>query len=307
MSRTVAAADDGHRAALAALSAALAAPSDELPSTRCVSERALKALLRASPSARTPPDFIQWLVDARLAQPLALTTVGPGHEPPTIFVIAIGGASTADAVDPLELLLAAEPHGFASYFSALSFHELTTQSPPAHYVALHGRSPMNRARQPLAASSPRGGKPDPHGSPLFTFDGTPYYVTKRTEPSVAVQRRFFDAQFLLRVTTLEQTLLDTLKMPLRCGGEEVVFEAWEGAVDRIDPAKMSSTLLALGDGNMARRVGAMYAQLGRSLPMLVATTVQELATTTSEAEAEVHLLRGFRYTSFNAQWRVHVP
>jgi hypothetical protein len=34
----------------------------------------------------------------------------------------------------------------------------------------------------------------------------------------------------LRITTLEQTLLDTLLQPLRCVGEAVVLEAWENGV-----------------------------------------------------------------------------
>jgi predicted transcriptional regulator of viral defense system len=32
---------------------------------------------------------------------------------------------------------------------------------------------------------------------------------------------------MVRITTLEQTLLDTLHRPLSCGGPPIVIEAWE--------------------------------------------------------------------------------
>ena len=46
--------------------------------------------------------------------------------------------------------------------------------------------------------------------------------------------RAYGPRAQIRITTLEQTLLDSLYKPFLCGGPEVVFEAWQDAVDRLD-------------------------------------------------------------------------
>ena len=53
-----------------------------------------------------------------------------------------------------------------------------------------------------------------------------YYSNKRDVSLVpGIQFRVVSPRCWLRITTLEQTLLDALMQPVRCGGEAVALEA----------------------------------------------------------------------------------
>ena len=59
------------------------------------------------------------------------------------------------------------------------------------------------------------------------------------------------------MTTLEQTLLDTLHKPWSCGGSSVVFEAWERGVPLLDEERTAEYLMKIGRFDLTRRGGYM--------------------------------------------------
>ncbi|MFT3882954.1 MAG: hypothetical protein QM703_25270 [Gemmatales bacterium] len=76
-------------------------------------------------------------------------------------------------------------------------------------------------------------KPNLLGEWLFTYKGLRYYKTTKENRLVpGIQTRFLNPTSIVRITSLEQTLLDTLHRPLSCGGPAVVMEAWEQGITR---------------------------------------------------------------------------
>ena len=86
-------------------------------------------------------------------------------------------------------------------------------------------------------------KRNPLGTEIFRFEGVGYYSNKRDASLVpGIQFRVVSPRCWLRITTLEQTLLDALMQPVRCGGAAVVLEAWETGVKQFDADRMSEHL-----------------------------------------------------------------
>ena len=98
----------------------------------------------------------------------------------------------------------------------------------------------------------------PLGTEIFRFDEVPYYVTRR-DASLApgIQLRVVSPKTWLRITTIEQTLLDTLLQPVRCGGEAVILEAWEKGVKDMDMDRMAEHLTKIQREDLDRRVAAV--------------------------------------------------
>jgi predicted transcriptional regulator of viral defense system len=114
----------------------------------------------------------------------------------------------------------------------------------------------------------------------------------------------------LRITTLEQTLLDTLLQPVRCGGEAVVLEAWENGLKKMDADRITEHLSKIQREDLERRVAAVLditgadvgaTSLGRKLQGLR----QRLAA--SHEIPEIPLLPGFQFANFSEAWRVRTP
>jgi len=222
-----------------------------------------------------------------------------------VFFLMEQEAAKDVAIDPLEVLQAALPSGIISYFAAVSFHELTTQTPTFFHV---GR--LAKGMQPEFTPNPTPTDRNPLGTKLFDYDGAPFYESKRFEGlTVGVQLRAMGPRTLYRITTVEQTLLDTILQPRRCGGEAVVLEAWSNALGRADFEKMAELLVKIGRDSLVRRVGAMLEIQGielrdcESMQSLLGSLKQ-----TIHVDAEViPLLPGFDYTQPNENWKVLVP
>ncbi len=112
----------------------------------------------------------------------------------------------------------------------------------------------------------RSNNPPPMGTLLFHQDGIPYYVSKRDHQLVpGIQTVTVSPHFMVRVTTLEQTLLDTLHRPWSCGGPTVVFEAWEQGAPRMDESRMGAYLQRVASSDLYRRVGYMLEQQAHAI------------------------------------------
>jgi hypothetical protein len=249
----------------------------------------------------------------RLASPLPV-------ESESVYLIEIGASAKAE-VDPLELLMAGKPSGVVCYFTAVAFHALTTQLVEHHHVAeLHPqrRGPerglpeegaTGRPERP-PASGPR--RPRGLGKLLFRFQGVPLYSTRRSARLVpGVQTRGYGPRAQVRITTLEQTLLDTLYKPFHCGGPEVVFEAWQEVVAsrRIDEERLVAYLRVMNYPATARRLGVML-ELAGGIPGAELRRFLEACQDVIDRKsphARISLLPGVDYQNLNDPWLVNTP
>jgi len=214
-------------------------------------------------------------------------------------------ATKEEVIDPLEVLQAVLPSGVISYFGAVGFYELTTQMPAFFHI---GRLVSG---MPLEATVPvEGSGRNPLGMRLFDFDGIRCYETKRfCGLTPGVQMREIGPRTCYRVTTLEQTLLDTILQPVRCGGEAVVFEAWGHAKKQADFDRMAEYLQTIGRTSLIRRVGAMLEMFdttvgdSSALGRLLCAAKSRIGS----HDEMVALLPGLNYGQISGGWRVFVP
>lgn len=298
---------------VAELSDALATPTDVMPSVRCVSRAALVGIINdlastlGIPESRIPSgaQAIARLVKAKLLRSIPFDDVAPRVGKGRLFAVGMGVDVTT--LHPLEMLQAHVPAGIVCYMSALEVHALTTQPTMHHHIgrletaptrlrAAH-EAPVTRAN---TTSDGVMGRPAtlPLGQWQFTYHGLRYYLTAR-EPQFlkSHQTRYLSDRSWYRVTTLEQTLIDTLHRPVSCGGPAIVFEAWETATEKLDPAKMTALLEQVGDARLTRRAGYMLGRLGYDVTALESAV----------DDAAVPLLPGVPYSTFDPRWRLFVP
>lgn len=252
---------------LARFAERFATPSEALPTVRCVPRPVLvRALNRirdelAVPSSRkvSGRKQLEQLRKSGLVAPILVQDARTGKTEDRFYAVGIG--ARAGMVDPLEILMALEPQGVVCYFSALQFHSLTTQVPPHHHVARladWGSKSTAAATGTLSSTRPF----NPLGREQFTYQGVSYYTTTRDRALIpGVQTRYLNDKTLIRITTLEQTLLDALHRPLSCGGPEVVLEAWENGLDSLQEARLVEYVDRLADPALLRRIGYLLQSL----------------------------------------------
>jgi predicted transcriptional regulator of viral defense system len=230
--------------------------------------------------------------------------VVPSKERPTFYLMDME-ATGQEWIDPLELLQAARPHGVVSYLGALSVYELTTQIPAFFHIGrlIEGRPPETDS----SATAPF--ERNPLGTELFRVGDIPCFESKRFHAlTPGVQLRTIGPRTTYRITTLEQTLLDTLLQPQRCGGEAVVFEAWEQARNRCDWERMALHLASIARDTLTRRVGAILDQFEiRATATALANYLAEVQGRISPATPGIPVLPGLAYPSHDSTWRVYVP
>lgn len=307
---------------LARLNQRLAAPTSEWPTVRCWTEPALDRIFRQVrdelaaervESGLSHSSLLEWLCRLHLASPLPV-------ESESVYLLEIGASAEAE-VDPLELLMAGKPSGVVCYFSAVAFHALTTQLVEHHHVAeLRPQSPGPESVRPEENVAERPERPAASGSRrsrgfgnlLFRFQGVPFYSTRRSARLVpGVQTRGHGPRAQVRITTLEQTLLDTLYKPFHCGGPEVVFEAWQEGVAsrRIDEERLVAYLRAMNYPATARRLGVML-ELAGGAPGAELRRFLEACQEAIDRQgphARISLLPGVDYQNLNEPWLVNTP
>jgi len=144
-------------AVLAELNRLLEQPTDAIPSVQVLTETNLRNCLRIAKDAAAGAK--SWKI-VRLLDLLKQSGLGSlipldglQDKVPAVRLWRIGfGAMPAP--DALELLQAAKPQGIVCYFSALSHHELTTQEPSHHHIALFRRKAP--AELPAVVTPPSG-------------------------------------------------------------------------------------------------------------------------------------------------------
>lgn len=312
---------DREDAFLAAFSQSVASPSDSVPTTRCWTEATLKrhcnTLRESMPEGLAPKGSAQALIDRLVRLGLALRVNADGA---TFYVLDLGGGAQTQ-VDPYELLMAIRPVGIVSYFSAVAFHSLTTQHVAHHHIAELTPSaitprrpePVRAHEEPAPVNSPAAAtRPPSLGKLLFMHQGIPYYLTSRSERMVpGVQVRSYGPRSRIRITTVEQTLLDLLFKPFSGGGPSVVFEAWREALSAgvIDEERMTQYLAMMNYPATTRRVGAMLTLLGHAAGLELRRMLEQCraALDRHAPHATISLLPGVHYSSIDNDWLVSVP
>lgn len=214
--------------------------------------------------------------------------VPEGKPAPTLYLIDME-ASPNEIIEPWELLQGYQTDGVICYFGALSLHELTTQQPSFYHIAVP-RAPKQGSVVSLKETTATPAKAkeqarDPLGRMAFMYQEIPCYLTRPESSHMAgFQTREYGPRTQVNITTPEQTMLDALWQPLKCGGQAIAFEAWERGVLRWNPDRMAQHLIKINRQDWERRVGAMLSLLGvgagsEALSQLLETRRQQVALT----------------------------
>jgi hypothetical protein len=314
---------------LASLCRSVGSPSPEWPTVRCWTKASLDRLfkgVKVELAKRKRPqsnlELLNWMHNLGLAWTIEA-------EGATFYLLEMG-ASPRSEIDPLELMMAYEPSGVICYFSALAYHSLTSQVPSHHHVAVLiasskiGESdqpghddPGEALRQvPIAKKVNNDTKTrstaNPFGRVLFSYADIPYHLTRRSKRLVpGVQSRSYGPRGRFRITSYEQTLLDTLHRPQNCGGPSVVLEAWQNASDsgRLDEERLLTYLTEMQYSSSTRRLGAMLQLMnytpGGELESYLERAKGKLNRQTPHSQ--ISLLPGFDYSNLNNEWLVNSP
>ncbi len=314
---------------LAALSRRTSSPTDDWPTVRCWQKRSFDRIfkqVRAEIGDGKPSEsniaILNWITRLGLVCTIETDTED--------FYLLEIGASLQSAIEPSELMMAFQPSGVICYFSALSFHSLTTQIPTHHHVAVltHAGQPdpdqkpihdftvevpsTNAIVKPPITPQHMRIKRNPLGHLAFTYAGIPYYKTNRTQRLIpGVQERTSGPRGRFRITNLEQTLLDTLYKPQNCGGAAAVLEAWEEAIasQRLDEDRLVAHLTQMNYPSTTRRLGAMFHHLeytpGNKLDTYLSRAKERIEK--NDPHSQISMLPGVDYTNLDQDWLVRRP
>ena len=266
---------DNSNRIVAALGEALSHPSDAYPSVQWMSERHLIRLLIEIRNTlgisrnTTGKSVLASLIERKLAKKLAIANVPEGKKAHIVYCLRLG---QCPEITPIELLLSTQTRFLKTalcYYTAIQYHELSVQVPAHHHIASFRVGSINnvvRALSELPHSTAQSPTPLPSlGTLLFHHQGIPYYTTSRDERWIpGVQSIWLSDTLLARVTTLEQTLLDTLHNPWSCGGPAVAYEAWENGCMLMDEGYLSDYLHKINRIDLVLRVGYMLEQCGHT-------------------------------------------
>lgn len=234
----------------------------------------------------------------------------------TFHIVELGAAARSE-VDSFELLMAVRPKGVICYSSAIAYHSLSNQTAQHHHIG-ELQAPIARESRDIDITAVEAGprvrsvSPPRLGTELFRYGGIPYFASRRSSRLVpGVQIRDYGPRTRIRITTLEQTLLDALAKPFHVGGPEVVFEAWHVAMDsgQIDEGRMAGHLDEMQYPATDRRVGAMLEILGHSPGRELRYRLDQAQSTVDPNGpfARISLLPGIDYQQMNENWLVWIP
>ncbi len=292
-------------------------PSTEL-NPHCLSQHTLHRLFNELESETfrlrfTKAEIKGWLLGIGLLTPVPVDYGAEKAVARTTFFCLDLTKQHSATPNPLELLQAYWAEGVICYFSAIAFHGLTTQPPAHHHIAIPQVVPSlpGQRKSPKPASPTRSSRTiDPFGTKLFSHDGRPYYKTMREERLVpSVQLRYTGPLSVIRITTLEQTLLDTLHRPLSCGGPAVVFEAWEEGLGRLNEDRIADYLLAMDYLPSVQRLGYMLDDLDYVPRDRLSGVIKRYLSRLDPDDQSAYrqLFPGMSYHNLKTPWLVYGP
>jgi predicted transcriptional regulator of viral defense system len=304
---------------LKAFTARVAKPTSSLLSVRCITKQTLSGIFsEIQQELNLPSTFpsgvaiIAHLISMGFASRIPVE--GTAGTAPSKEFILLGIQESQDLdVDPLELLQTYDQQGTICYFSALAYFNLTTQVPVHHHIATltnQSTTNTNLERSATIVNPKKTNTKSKLGTYLFNYEGVPFYCTKRTKSSIpGIKIRVVSSRTNLRITTIEQTLLDTLQYPFHCGGQEVALEAWGRHIGQIDGDLFLDYLRTIRIDPLTRRVGAIFDLFGippaRDLDFFLKESKSRIL---SQPEVpEIPLFRGINSQRINPIWKILVP
>lgn len=308
-------------ALLTAILGRFSEPSSTSLNPACVTESTLYRLLgELSPSVLrsggSKAAILDWLLQVGLLSRVPVEYQDGESARRTRFYAFDTRKGVSSSPTPFEMLQAYDPDGVICYFSAIAFYALSTQTVVHHHVATlkdaaqvdasHvARTEASAARGPL-----RRAERNPLGTSLFAYGGVPYYQTSRLRRLIpGVKLRYIGPTAVIRITTLEQTLLDTLHRPLNCGGPSVVFEAWEQALPSLSEMRLIEHLDAMNHPQTIQRVGCILANLNYEPGPKLAAVLDNCVRKLDPADESQYrqLLPGVKYENLRMPWLCYGP
>ena len=249
------------------------------------------------------------LVHSGLLQRVSVDTE-QARNPIDVYTIGFEATST---LTPIELLTAIDPDGVVCFFSALQIYDLTTQLPSHHNVAklIEPKATIiSRNRDEKSSSTPSSKKRDRTsvGTFVFKFNEVSYYRNRRNKHLVpGIKTRYLGSKTIYRLTTLEQTLLETLQYPVHCGGPPIVFEAWENVLGKIDEERLFEHLSSIDSDVVSRRAAAMFSLLGHKTGNELSGFFDGVKDRIDGNTSHIPLLSGMDYHELDKDWLTRIP
>jgi hypothetical protein len=301
------------------LSDKLSKPSAKIPSVRCLSSHTFSSIftdikrdLKLLSTFPSGVETLSLLTSMGLASPVPVEKLKKNAPSKEFYLIGIS-ASHDTMADPLEILQAYKPSGVICFFSALSFYELTTQFPTHQHIATIVEPTFTTKTEQTrtsASQSSDASNNNKFGPPAFSYQGVPFYSPRRSRNTIpGIKNRNFNPKTNIKITSKEQTLLDTLHYPLHCGGPEVVFEAWEDQLSTLDEQALLALLDATGSTLLTRRLGTLFDFMNYKPRNELSLFLEKVKVETKRSKelAEISLLRGFHYSHINHNWKTFTP
>jgi len=307
---------------LKALADNITDPSPDRPTVRCWTRISLiKLFSEIKKQTKLPstfpdsPEIIEHLINIGWAHPINIDVTQTRASRSKEFYLLDIGAAHGTNVDPLELLQAYSPYGVICYFSALAYHSLTTQLATHHHIAdIYKPSTALKSGYLFSSIKKTDGpliskRKLSLGEHLFNYQGIPCYIIQRSSALIiGIQTRILGPRTNIKITTLEQTLLDTFNKPRYCGGTSVIFEAWDEGMARLDKNILNDYLLRIDSSLLMRRVGAMFDLLNFDPSLELKTTLEKsLEFSDQYSMTAIPLLPGLEFQALNKKWQVLIP
>lgn len=295
------------------LSDKIAIPTLKQPTVRCWTRTSLTKIINDIKNRTNLPstfpntlEILNRLINSGWAYRIEVGVPSEKTTPSKEFYL-LDISPDSGSVDPLEVLQAYKPEGIICYLSALTYHSLTTQLASYHHIAVLSKPSEASPKSRNNNHSKMLIKKKSLGEMVFTYQDIPCYLIKRS-PSVlvGVQTRILGPRTHLRMTTFEQTLIDTLHKPLYCGGSPIVFEAWEEGISRFDEELLNDYLIRINSHLISRRIGAMFDLLGYVPSDELKKTIEKTSKSCNQMTT-ISLLPGLEFSSFNSEWRGMTP
>ena len=305
---------DWHETFLARLTKRLSIEPSTALNPQCLSEQTLYGILDDLDSDGFRPRDSKGRITAWLQEIGLLKVIPVDHaqEKPsarTRFYCFDVAKSPSSQTSPLELLQAYHSNGAICYFTAIAFHSLSTQPPVHHHIAIptetYVRSAVPKVTKHRVATSP-----NPLGTLLFSYDRTPFYKTSREGRLLpGVQLRYIGPKAVIRITNLEQTLLDTLHRPLACGGPRVVFEAWDQGLKRMNEDRLADFLVRMDRRPIAQRLGYILDGLEYKPRSKLRSVLDQYLSQLDPGDSSAYqqLFPGVHYSNLGHPWLVYGP
>lgn len=180
---------------------------------------------------------------------------------PSVFVLQDASLSSIEPTAH-ELLNTIHPNAVLSYESAFRAHQLTLRFTHQIHCSWDASGIFQAPDNPQSIDlSPPRQRPS-------TLNEQPISWHKENPARLAFSERLDVDGVWMLVATIERTLVDGLARPQWCGGPAEVFQAWNEAIDIIDPSAVEAYTQLIDSKVLYQRVGFVLETLGHQSPLL---------------------------------------